>query len=344
MWNEKYGSDWKRQKDDFFEREEIDSVPQLLAELKQLRNAGFYFRGQSNALYRITSSIQRGWHNGGEWRDDVPNMTFPKFMKGLVEFARLNIFAKFARNHLMDHEIWAYLQHNCCPTPLIDFSNDPFVALHFATSHFSATEGYCSIYAMYPEGYTRRGWNDILFLEEFLDDAYRKEIECNKASGAKTICKNVRFINETWFKRWGFLDKTGVEVGTDLDVVDYMPKNGVMFLILKNLRKWSRKIICERMKRQKGLFVYAPIEDDSLEDFICRKQQKVSVNGESDDLIYQPLKCFDIPGRLVDEIRRAVRGEGISDETLGLEPNCKENEVKILYGEYLNKIVEESHS
>ena len=334
MWNEKYGSDWRQQKDVLFERKEIGSVPQLLSELQQLKEAGFYFRGQSNALYRITSSIQRAWHSGGSWKTKVPCLTFPKFSKELVKFARAGVFAKFRRNHLMDHEILAYLQHNGCPTPLVDFSNDPYVALYFATCHLPPNDGCCSVYAMCPEGYARKGWNDTLYLEDFLKDAYRQEVECNKASGAKPLCRSVRYVNESRFEHWGFLDKTGF--GTELCVADNVPKNGVAFLIVKGFEGWCRKVICERMKQQKGLFVYAPVEDDSLEDFIIKKRRKISATGETDDLIYQPLKCFDIPERLVDEIRRIVRGEGISNESLRLEPNRDENHVKMMYGAYLN--------
>jgi hypothetical protein len=336
MWNEKYGTDWKQQKDCLFERKEVDSVPQLLAELRQLKNNGFYFRGQSSALFRITSSIQRAWHKGESWRKNVPRLTFPQFSKGLLKFVRSDIFVKYNRLHLMDHEIWANLQHNCCPTPLIDFSNNQFVALHFATSHFSEAEGYCSIYAMYPEGLTGNGWNDVLYLEEFLKDAYEREVECDKMSGAKSVCKGVRFVKENNFEHWGFLDKTGH--GTELAPVDYMPKDGVTFLIKKNLKEWCKKIVCDRMKLQEGLFIYAPIEDESLEDFIFRKWKKITADGETNDLIYQPLKCFDIPERLVKEICRVVKGEGFSDERLGLEPNGEENEVKSMYGAYLNGI------
>ena len=339
MWNEKYGNDWKQQKDRLFERKEFDSIPQLLAELLNLKNNGFFFRGQSDARYRVTSSIQRAWHKGEAWRKQRADLLFPDFSKDLVDFARNTLLAKFSRHHLMDHEIWAYLQHQCCPTPLIDFSIDPFTALHFATNHASTSDGYCSVYAMYPEEYAENGsgMNDIFFLEDFLETARRKENEGLQAIGVNDRIRNIRFVQEAQFKYWGYLDKRDYDDG--LDCVPHTPKNGVAFLVVKDFKKWCKKLVCERMKLQKGLFVYSPIEEESLESFISRKQQKVNAKGETNDLVYPPMKCFDIPANLVEEARRVVKGEGISDTTLGLDPNPDERAVKAMYGEYLNRLV-----
>ena len=343
MWNEQYGKDWKQQKDHLFERKEVDSISQLLAELLHLEHKGFYFRGQSDARYRVTSSIQRAWHKGEFWRKQTTGLLFPDFSRDLVDFARKTLLTKLSRYHLMDHEIWAYLQHQYCPTPFIDFSIDPFTALHFATNHASSSDGYCSVYAMYPEEYAKNGSerNDMFFLEDFLKDALRKENEGRRTIGAKKLCRNVRFVQESQFKYWGFLDKRGFDDG--LDVVSHTPHNGVAFLIVKDFKKWCRKLVCERMKLQKGLFVYSPVEDESLEDFIYRKQQKVNPDGETDDLVYPPMKCFDIPANLVEEARRVLLGERKTDESLGLAPNQEENAVKMMYGEYLNSLVAKFH-
>ncbi len=337
MWNGKYGTDWKQQKDILFDRKEVDSIPQLVAELSELKKAGFFFRGQSDALFRVTSSIQRAWHRGEDWRKKTPTIHFPEFSKGFVKYARDTIMAKYSRSPLMDHEIWANLQHYYCPTPLIDFSTDPCVALHFATNHADNSNGYCSVYAMFPDGYTNNGWNDFLSLEGFLENAFLKEVESVRLSGAKNLYKNERFIPESRFEHWGFLDKRSYDTG--LDKVIHTPKDGVAFLIYKNFSRWNRKIICKRMRLQKGILVYAPIEDESLEDFIFRKQQKMDQDGQTDDLIYQPLKCFDVPGRLVDEARRFVQGEGISNTSLGLEPCREENAARAMYGSYLNSLI-----
>lgn len=41
MWKEKYGNGWRRQKDLLFEREEVETVPQLLAKLADVQGRGF---------------------------------------------------------------------------------------------------------------------------------------------------------------------------------------------------------------------------------------------------------------------------------------------------------------
>ena len=41
MWKEKYGNGWRRQKDLLFEREEVETVSQLLAKLADVQGRGF---------------------------------------------------------------------------------------------------------------------------------------------------------------------------------------------------------------------------------------------------------------------------------------------------------------
>ena len=50
MWNAKYGSGWRRQKDLIFESEEFETVSQLLAKLADLQGRGFYFMARPVAM------------------------------------------------------------------------------------------------------------------------------------------------------------------------------------------------------------------------------------------------------------------------------------------------------
>ena len=48
------------------------------------------------------------------------------------------------------------------------------------------------------------------------------------------------------------------------------------------------------------------------------------------------IKCLDIPGSLVEEARQSVKGAGISESSLGLDPCPEENKAKEMFGSWLN--------
>ena len=332
MWKEKYGSGWRRQKDLLFEREEVETVSQLLAKLAGLQSRGFYFRGQPDARFKITSSIQRAWLDGESWRRRADDLCFAEFSKELVKLARDGLFAGVEKPRVMDHEIWGYLQHYCCPTPFIDFSFDPLVALHFALSHARTDEGCCSVYAMEPEEYRKSNLRDFIRLDEFLKDAYAGKANRNAPADADATSEEIRSLREAEFEYWGYLDKTA----GGMTSVGGMPKDGVALFIYKDFSKWHRKAVAPRLKSQKGLFVYAPIEDESLEEFIYRKNREIKPDGKNEVFAYPRLKCLDIPGSLVEEARRSVSGAKITESSLCLDPCPEENKAKEMFGSWLN--------
>jgi hypothetical protein len=344
MMNLKYGRWWKRDKSRLFERKEICSIPQLLALLDDLRNDGYFFRGLPDSRYKIASSIQRIWHGGGCWKCANPSMTFPSFMCSLLDFARASDIFAFGRHCLMDHEIWAYLQHYGCPTPLLDFSTDPLVAAYFATANRRRECGYCSIYAFQPSGMLKGEQQDMMMLDEYLQNAFETDLEAsvrNNQNSKLNLSQGFNYSVRNWrtsqFKHWGFWE-AGHCVGEDINNFFELQTNGTAFFISKSSGTWCPRIAAGRMHLQDGLFVYAPIETMSLEDFIKLKNEKRNSDGSSDDLLYPKLKCFDIPPSLVDDLARVVEGDGISEATLGLAPCTEENAVKQMFGSYLNSL------
>lgn len=107
-------------------------------ELVQLADlgAGFYFRGQSDSRWPLSTSIER---------------TLEKFNPALpfIEHKERSILREFqAKYHLyescnLEHnekfEWLALLQHHGCPTRLLDFTFSPYVAAYFAV-HDSSTD------------------------------------------------------------------------------------------------------------------------------------------------------------------------------------------------------------
>lgn len=334
-----YGCNWRRQKSLLFDRKEIDSVPQLLAELDELRLNNYYFRGQSNAKFAIVSSIQRAWRRGGCWKCKNPTKSYADFMSGLLEFARKSNLFSFCKGSLMDHEIWAYLQHFACPTPLIDFSSNPFVAAFFATEHASDKNGFCSIYALESDLSISGNIQDIQRLDELLQNTVSREKYYVELAGFVYNIRSIRTHSLSRFANWGFMEN-GVIINDKVnpEYPKSLPENGFAFLISKDGNNWCPKITSGRMNLQEGLFVYAPIADESLEEFFKRKLDKTDEQGNTQSVIYQKMKCFDIPASNVKELRQAVEGANISRDSLGLSPCEQENGVKAMYGEYLNRL------
>lgn len=335
-----YGFDWKRKKTALFERFEVDTIPQLLDTLQSLREKGYFFRGLSDAKRKLVSSIQRVWHTGGCWKCNSQGMTFAAFMTGLLEHARKSEIFNFCRGLLTDQEIWAYLQHYCCPTPLLDFSENPFVGLFFATNNASETRGFCSLYAIQPSGYIAKEEQDMQDLDTFIRKATALNDERMASAGIKPSTVPLRLRDEGRFKTWGFFKNGGDLPKKDDAYPDCLLEDGVAFFVSKAGNGWCPKITAGRVNLQEGLFVYAPIEELSFEDFIESKRRKVKPGGCRDDLSYPQLKCFDIPPRLVRELKDVVKGEGITNEQLGLSPCPEENAVKKMFGAYLNALEE----
>ena len=141
------------------------------------------------------------------------------------------------------------------------------------------------------------------------------------------------------FANWGFLENgKAIDESNPPKVPDGLPESGIAFLISKEGNDWCPKITGGRINLQDGLFAYAPIECKSLEEFFFEKLNARDKDDNTEHLIYQRMKCFDIPASLVRELRDAVKGAGISRESLGLTPCEEENAVKTMYGAYLNSL------
>lgn len=116
------------------EKVDISDLEDLLNQFNSLANC-FVFRGQANADWSMTSSLER--LIGPDWDATKANK--------LEEFSLAEFKSRF---HLYDTEnrhpesklSWlAAMQHYGVPTRLIDFTTSPYVALYFALESFSPT-------------------------------------------------------------------------------------------------------------------------------------------------------------------------------------------------------------
>jgi hypothetical protein len=97
------------------------------------------FRGQSNAKWELETTLER--YSRKEWSVEsyveLLQRLKPQvesFSNQLWTFPRSNNWAE--GNRLPCHELWVYLRHCGFPSPLLDWTISPFVALFFAFENF----------------------------------------------------------------------------------------------------------------------------------------------------------------------------------------------------------------
>jgi len=112
------------------------------------------YRGVSEAKYKLYTSSQRFWI---EQQLDRQNKSYISFIERLIIESRnwnnstiTNLFNAYQINDVFSY--LSYMQHFGVPTPLLDFSHNPFVGLFFAVNTIrkypsgSSIDYYCSLY------------------------------------------------------------------------------------------------------------------------------------------------------------------------------------------------------
>lgn len=295
----------------FVEKVEFgDTCTDLLEKLKGFSKKGFFFRGQRDALWPIVSSGQRAYM---KLLNRGMNCSYIDFLVKSLEYVKsekefLPRFTDFSlRRTYYEHELYGWLQHYSYPTPYIDFTSNPMVALYMATAniHEPYDAGHFSIYVM--DGKYESDRNEPERLEEVIDK-YKAEFEaCNKS-------EEDMYAFDTW-KEFDFA---------------LVHKDG-------SLKPWSKSLARDRIASQGGLFVYLKSAKISQEQFFAR-QSKMQNGGEGEGCILSKIKCLDVPYSMVPLIKEVCNRKGVTRESLGLADQSIDNCMKCLAGRFADSI------
>src|ERR1035438_2080011 len=138
----------------------LDSVEEVRTQFDSLIEPCWVFRGQANARWSLTTSLERA----ATWRH-LP-----------IDHAESQLISAFkSQAHLYEADVpplendldWvALMQHHGCPTRLLDFTRSPYIALYFALERAEANRS-CAVWAVNGNACNERAINRIQSLQKW---------------------------------------------------------------------------------------------------------------------------------------------------------------------------------
>ena len=315
------------ERDNTFERIEINSFKILHDALKTDQKNGKFFRGQASARWKIFSSMQR------EWIQKDLNLLFnnsiDSFTESFLMFCRekLSVQILTGCKEPYDISILSMLQHYGSPTPLVDFTSNPDIALFFAVNgnnffinnEDDEVDSFFSIYVI-EEGGTpaTASCNDLMNFESILSNAHEQILNGRSSSNFQEA-KGFQEIDENSLKSLNFFSNISIM---------FIKESGEEFLKISN----------PRIDLQNGLFLYqgknsiTPLEQ--LFDDMNNKQQFTQSIKETDRFLPK-IKVYDVHKTVLNEAKKYLEAKKITKESLGFTDSEFGN---FAFEEYLQKL------
>ncbi len=146
------------------------STPEELVEALNKYPNHFIFRGQADAAWGLTSSLERLLE--GRWSEDT--FDIKKFEDFSLKrfFSKSHLYADHASAPESKFERLSLMQHFGTPTRLIDFTESPYFALYFALENYSPSAG--RDFALYALDYSAIMERSIEKIRE-LDNQFKED-------------------------------------------------------------------------------------------------------------------------------------------------------------------------
>lgn len=97
------------------------------------------FRGHNDTSWGLKSSLDR--YSNANPEVSLEELREPKALKNFLDIFRGHYDALVDKSNLDDDELWQVAQHHGLPTPLLDVSKSPMVALFFALFNKDVNDG-----------------------------------------------------------------------------------------------------------------------------------------------------------------------------------------------------------
>jgi len=224
-----------------------------------------------------------------------------------------------------DVSILSMLQHYGAPTPFVDFTSNPDVALYFAVNGNDfilgdEVDNFFSIYVVEPGGTpeTSRD-NDLTNFEDILSDAHNSldnGIEYANLNGDSELCAAFNNFNRN--------DLQSLDCLKDFTSV-YIKETGEKFL----------RISHKRIDLQNGLFLYQGRNSVSCLETHFDGWASEKVLDTCERQFLKKIKVYDIHKAVLNDAKEYLAAKGVDKYFLGLGTD---DFGKVAFEEYLREL------
>jgi hypothetical protein len=329
------------QKSLFFDQIKINTKKQVNELMEKYQDSeNHLFRGQSEAKWRLYSTLQRWWvwdemekspEKYLDYLKAILNTGIEKFESEIKE-----ILDEIDADTINDISVLGFLQHHGCPTPLLDWTYDFETSLFFGVDGINTSESpkeidnYFSVYFIKEEHF------DNGSMRKLLDKSLQKIGKQLKLGLISEISKykNERDIMEKHFKERSFFDKDRIQgsgLVSHMIKIEHMTNisisyfsdndkdSGIAFSITNN----------ENIKSQKGVFTWNSDFRKPLEVVGNEQYNEAKSICEPND--YKFCECYNISKELAPYIIEKLNERNINKESIYPDNDIN---ARVVYDEY----------
>lgn len=314
------------QKSLFFDQTKITTKEQIdeLVE-KYQDSANYLFREQSEAKWRLYSTLQRWWIWDEMEKSPEKYLEFLKMMlsAGIEKYQEeiSHILVEIDIDSINDISALGFLQHHGCPTPLLDWTYDFKTSLFFGIDGINTNQSpreidnYLSVYFIKEEHFDNGG------MRKLLDEGLQTVGEKLKLGLIAQIAKDdkQREEMEKHFKERSFFDKDRVQGSgliSHMTKIEHMANIPISYF--SDMDKDSGVVFSitnsENIKKQNGVFTWNSDYGKPLE--VTGNEQYSEAKSESEPNDYRFCECYNISKELVPYIIEKLEESNINKETI----------------------------